>query len=68
MPRRHGCERRCHDADALARIDRQMKIVASLDPGTTHHRLATNVLLVLQDSLHVVTEARATIARCLHLL
>ena len=41
------------------RIRDQMKRVASLTPGTERHRIATEVLLLLQDGAHVMTEARA---------
>ena len=36
-----------------ARIDVQRGIVASLVPGSPEHELATRVLLLLQDSLHL---------------
>ena len=41
------------------RIRDQMKRVASLTPGTERHRIATEVLLLLQDGAHVMAEARA---------
>ena len=41
-----------------ARIDSQAAIVDKLKPGTSDHRTATSVLLLLQDSLFVLTQAQ----------
>ena len=42
--------------DAMTRIDSQAAIVARLVPGTEDHRTATSVLLLLQDSLFVLSQ------------
>ena len=39
------------------RVAAQRARVASLEPGTDEHRIATNVLLLMADSLHVLGEA-----------
>lgn len=39
------------------RVAQQRVRVASLEPGAESHRLATNVLLLMIDSLHVLDEA-----------
>lgn len=49
-------------AAAQERIERQGETVASLLPGTEHHRLAMSVLLLLKDSMVVMAETQATIA------
>lgn len=41
------------------RIDAQRVIVASLVPGSDEHKLATKILLLLQDSLHLMNEIDA---------
>ena len=43
------------------RVKEQESQVRSLEPGSKHHRVAVNVLLLLQDSLHVLTEAHELI-------
>ena len=40
------------------RIKEQEDRVLSLDPGSPHHRIASDVLLLLRDSLHVLTETQ----------
>lgn len=42
---------------AQGRIEAQMAIVATLRPGSPDHRVATSVLLMLQDSLFVMSQA-----------
>lgn len=44
------------------RIDDQRAIVDSLAPGTERHRLATKILLLLQDSLHLMVEIETLIS------
>ena len=46
-----------------ARIIEQMKRVRSMEPGSPAHRVASKVLLLLQDSLFVLTEARELIIK-----
>ena len=41
-----------------ARIDSQAAIVASLEPGSKGHRVATSVLFLLQDSLFVLSQTK----------
>lgn len=48
-------------SDVQRRIDEQSRRVASLMPGTKDHEIATNVLLLLQDSAHVLIETRTMI-------
>ena len=44
------------------RVAEQRMRVATIAPGTEYHKIATNVLLLLQDSLHALREAHETIA------
>lgn len=48
-------------AETKNRIRMQEEAVQSLVPGTPHHHIATNTLLLLQDSLYVLTEAHEMI-------
>ena len=41
-----------------ARIDAQTPIVAGLTPGSVNHRVSTSVLLMLQDSLFVLSQTK----------
>lgn len=41
-----------------ARIDDQIALVAGLKPGSDAHRVATSVLLMLQDSLFVMSQTK----------
>lgn len=50
-------------AEAERRIADQRAIVASFAPGSAAHRTATEVLLLLLDSAHVMAEARETLLR-----
>ncbi len=45
---RHGATRE--------RIEAQIALVAALTPGSREHRIATRVLLLLQDGLFLLTE------------
>ena len=40
------------------RIDSQAALVAKLKPGTKDHSIATSVLLLLQDSLFVLSQTQ----------
>ena len=44
-----------------ARIDAQTTIVAGLMPGSTGHRIATTVLLMLHDSLFILSQTKTMI-------
>ena len=44
-----------------ARIDSQIKIVAECQPSSDAHRIATSVLLMLQDSLFVLTHTKVMV-------
>ncbi len=44
-----------------ARIDAQSTIVAGLLPGSADHRIATSVLLMLQDSLFILTQSKTMV-------
>lgn len=48
-------------AEARAGVARQKELIASLRPGSEHHRIATNALLLFQDGVFVMAEARALI-------
>ena len=45
-----------------SRIDEQLALVATLTPGTVEHRFSVNVLLLLQDALHVLQQVEALMA------
>ena len=45
-------------SDEQLRISDQLKRLASMVPSTKEHRIATNVLLLLQDSAHMLVAAR----------
>ena len=45
------------------RIEAQSALVATLTPGSPEHRLATNVLLLLQDGLFLLSETEGLLER-----
>jgi hypothetical protein len=44
--------------ESMANIQRQRALVDRLEPGSEQHKRAVELLLLLQDSLHALTEAR----------
>ena len=49
--------------NAQLRIDAQQQIIAKLKPGSDAHRASVQVLLLLQDSLHVLSETDELLVR-----
>lgn len=41
------------------RIEEQRLVVASLEPGSRRHEMATNILLLMRDTLHLVIQIEA---------
>ena len=48
-------------SETKERVAEQYVRIASLEPSTDEHRIATNVLLLMTDSLHVLSEANRMI-------
>lgn len=55
----HSVPRSTVGATTEQRIAAQREIVASLVPGCPQHELAVRVLLLLQDSMHLMQEIDA---------
>ena len=45
------------------RIIRQQAVVDGLDPGTDEHRVAANLMLLLQDAMALLIEVRVTVEK-----
>ena len=44
-------------------IDDQIAVIATLTPGCDEHRVATNLLLMLQDGLELLLQTRDMVRR-----